>query len=266
MLTVTAIRHAWPEGAGFTIDRKHGYPDYTFLHFFGGIEIRLKDETIPAPPHTCILYRPGTPQFFLSRQALIHDWIHFSGNIEPLLARLNLPADTLIHPQRTDFITELVREMENEFFSQKCGRNELLTLKTKELFLKLVRACDGEYDVPVNTTTEEHLRKLRAEIFLSLSHPWTIAEMASRMNLSPSRFFSVYRSLYGNSPTDDLICARIDAAKNVLAFTDKPVIHIAESLGYNNLTHFIRQFKTRTGKSPTEYRKSVNPPDKKRPS
>ena len=87
---------------------------------------------------------------------------------------------------------------------------------------------------------------------------WTVAEMAARMNLSQSRFFSVYRSFYGNSPTDDLIRARIDAAKNALAFTDQPVARIAENLGYNNLTHFIRQFKALTGVSPSVYRKEHN--------
>ena len=258
MLTVTAIRHAWPESAGFTIDRKNGHPDYTFLHFFGGIEIDVGGERITAPHHTCILYRPGTPQNFHSRQDLIHDWIHLSGDVEPLLARLNLPTDTLLHPQLTDFITDLIREMESEFFSQKSGKTELLCLKTEELLIKLSRACHGEYGAPVDTTTEERLRKLRGEVFLSLRHPWTVAEMAARMNLSQSRFFSVYRSFYGNSPTDDLIRARIDAAKNALAFTDQPVARIAENLGYNNLTHFIRQFKALTGVSPSVYRKEHN--------
>ena len=54
------------------------------------------------------------------------------------------------------------------------------------------------------------------------------------------------------------IRARIDAAKNALAFTDQPVARIAENLGYNNLTHFIRQFKALTGVSPSVYRKNIN--------
>lgn len=255
MLKITAIRHAWPERAGFCIDRKNGHPDYSFLHFTNGATIRLNDAFINVPHHTCILYRPGTPQYLYSRQPLIHDWFHFSGDPFPLLDGLGLPPDTMLHPLRSDFITDIVQEMESEFFAQKNGRDELLSLKISELFLKLSRAVSGEAAAVVATSTSERLRKLRGEIFLSLRHSWTVAEMASRVGLSESRFYSVYRSVYGSSPVDDLIRARIDAAKNALLFSSQPVSVIAESLGYNNLTHFIRQFRSFTGVSPSCYRK-----------
>ena len=119
MVAITAIRHAWPEPAGFVIDRKNGHPDYTFLHFFGGIEMDVRGTRIMVPHHSCILYRPGTPQYFHSHQPLIHDWIHLTGEVEPMLERLRIPTDTLLYPTRTDFITAITREMESEFFSQK---------------------------------------------------------------------------------------------------------------------------------------------------
>lgn len=255
MLKITAIRHAWPEHAGFCIERKNGHPDYSFIHFTNGATIRLRDELISVPHHTCILYRPGTPQYLYSRQPLIHDWLHFSGDPMPLLDGLELPVDTMLHPLRSDFITDIMQEMESEFYARKSGRDELLSLKISELFLKLSRAVSGESAAAVDTSTSERLRKLRGEIFLSLGHPWTVAEMASRVGLSESRFYSVYRSVYGSSPMDDLIHARIDAAKDALMFSSQPVSAIAESLGYNNLTHFIRQFRSFVGTSPSRYRK-----------
>lgn len=255
MLKITAIRHAWPEHAGFCIDRKNGRPDYSFIHFTNGATIRLNDQFITVPHHTCILYRPGTPQYIHSRQPLIHDWLHFIGDPMPLLDGMGLPLDTMLHPLRSDFITDIMQEMESEFFAQKTQRDELLSLKISELFVKLSRAVSGESAAAVDTSTSERLRKLRGEIFLSLGHPWSVGEMASSVGLSESRFYSVYRSVYGSSPMDDLIRARIDAAKNALLFSSQPVSAIAESLGYNNLTHFIRQFRSFTGTSPSRYRK-----------
>lgn len=254
MLKITAIRHAWPEHAGFTLDRKNGHPDYSFVHFSNGAEIRLNGELVTVPHHACILYRPGTPQYIHSRYGLIHDWFHFNGD-ETLPEQFGIPTDTLFYPLRSDFITDIIREMESEFLAERSGRDELLSLKTAELFIKLSRAVSGESTAVVDTSTSERLRKLRGEIFLSLDHPWSVAEMASRVGLSESRFYSVYRSVYGNSPMDDLIRARIDAAKNALSFSNQPVYAIAESLGYNNPTHFIRQFRSFTGISPAKYRK-----------
>ena len=258
MLNITAVRHAWPEPAGFYINRRNGHPEYTFLHFINGTEIRIDGKQVSVPHHTCIIYRPGTPQYFYNQKPLIHDWMHLTGDLSDLLENLKIPMDTLLYPQRFDFITDIMRELESEFYSQKSGRERILTLKTEELFIKLARSCSGEYEAAVDTSTEERLRKLRDEIFLSLGHHWTVSEMAERVSLSESRFYGVYRSVYGTSPIDDLIRARIDAAKKALTFTSQSVSQIAEGLGYNNLTHFTRQFKAFAGISPAAYRKSGN--------
>ena len=77
MFKTESIRHAWPEKAGFAINRPKGHWQYTFLHFFNSVEILAEGKLTKAPPHACILYRPGTPQYFISRQPLTHDWIHF---------------------------------------------------------------------------------------------------------------------------------------------------------------------------------------------
>ena len=33
------IRHAWPEQAGFCLNRRNGYPGYSFVHFLTSVEI-----------------------------------------------------------------------------------------------------------------------------------------------------------------------------------------------------------------------------------
>jgi YesN/AraC family two-component response regulator len=54
---------------------------------------------------------------------------------------------------------------------------------------------------------------------------------------------------------NDVICARIDAAKVLLVSSpDTSVTELAEKLGYKNPYHFIRQFKKITGITPGAYR------------
>ena len=94
-------------------------------------------------------------------------------------------------------------------------------------------------------------------MFSSLQEHHSIESLAKRVNLSPSRFFALYRKIYGTSPIEDLIVARIRSAKNKLAYSEATVEAIAASLAYDNTTHFIRQFKSRVGTTPSAYRKQV---------
>jgi AraC-like DNA-binding protein len=80
--------------------------------------------------------------------------------------------------------------------------------------------------------------------------------MASLAYLSPSRFHALYRAVFGISPMDDLIHARIDTAKNRLSDTEETVQNLSEQLGYRNVTHFCRQFKQLTGMTPVQFRAS----------
>lgn len=255
-MILTGIRHSWPEKAGFCLNRKYGHADYSFVHFITGVTISLNGITVDIPEHTCLIYRPGTPQFFKSTGPLLHDWFHISDVSEAFFEHMNLPLDTPLYPRHSSFITAIVQEMENEYFARKTCFEELISLKLTELFIKLSRACFDEPSLSVDMPTSERLRKLRSEVLSSLHYPWTVAEMAARIPLSESRFYSVYRAFYGTSPVDDLIHARIDSAKNALLFTDQSISTIAESLGYNNVSHFIRQFHGTVGLSPTQYRKS----------
>lgn len=254
MIKIESARHSWQEKAGFVIDRPNGHKHYTFLHFFGSVELLVGGELVKTSPHACILYDIGTPQYFFSRTTLMHDWIHLSGDLLPKLQAVGLEFDRLYYPAGSHFITAITQEIETEYFAKRSCREAMLELKTEELLIKLFRACSGQLEPGVDIDMEERLRKLRSDVFLSLEHPWTVFEMAQSVGLSESRFYAAYRAVFSNSPTDDLIKARIDSAKNALLFGNETVSRIAESLGYNNVTHFIRQFKSLTGFSPAKFR------------
>ena len=254
MITVTACRHMYPEKPGFLIDRKGGHPRYTFLHFHGSVEIRLGGETIQTLPHGVILYRPGTPQYFYSRENLLHDWFHFEASYEeiPLCA---FRPDRVYYPSCHRFLTKAVAELETEFFAGHYGGQILMDGRIKELFIRLERDLTREKEPSVDHETLEKFRFLRGEMLSSPEERFSVADLAQKAGISPSRFHALYKNIFGTSPCNDLICARIRQAKNsLIAGTDR-IETIAEALGYENTTHFIRQFKSRVGESPSSYRK-----------
>ena len=256
MVEITGIRHAWPEPAGFKILRPQGHGDYTFLHFLNEVHMTLGGEELVLPPDSFILFDIGTPQYFESRVPLAHDWMHFRGDISALLRESGLETDRVYTINGGTFITRIVKEIETEFFWSRDCREVLMDLKLRELFLRLGRAAQGQEPEAVDLATVQKFKYLRARIFSSLNERWTVARMAETVGYSPSRFNTIYHTVYGISPTADLIEARVNRAKNLLLLEDLSVEKIGEWLGYQNTTHFIRQFKSRVGVSPSVYRKN----------
>ena len=254
-ITVTRVRHSWPEAAGFTINRPKGTDDFTFIYFHNSVDLLLQGKIQTTEPGSCILFRPGTPQWFRSTEPLKHDWMHLTGPVEELLLQLDLQTDKVYVPGHGLFITDIVRQIEQEHFSKPDRHTLMQELKFRELLLKLSRSCNR--DLPhkgLKPATEKQLQQVRSTVFSALGDSWTVEKMAGLCYLSPSRFHTVYRTLFGISPTEDLIQARIENAKNRLSGTADTVREIADSLGYRNVTHFCRQFKESTGVTPSQYR------------
>ena len=254
-ITVTRVRHSWPEVAGFTINRPKGDETYTFLYFHNSVELMLCGNVIVTVPGSWIIFKPRTPQWFCSRGPLKHDWMHLTGPVDEALLQVGLEADRLYILQNGSFITDAVRKIEQEHFSQPAHHHLMEELKFRELLLKLSRSCNS--DVPrkrPKPATERQLQQVRSTVFSNLGDSWTVEKMAELCYLSPSRFHTVYRNLFGISPTEDLIRARIENAKHRLSGSTDTIQEIADSLGYKNVTHFCRQFKTFTTLTPSQYR------------
>ena len=255
MIEFTSLRHAYPEQSGFFIDRPNGHINYTFLHFFNSVNIKYNGDLITTKPDAVIIYDIGTPQFFQSPAPLVHDWMHIKGDLSLILAKYNLKTDTIYYPKKPNFITELTYELAYEYYSNHDYNQTLLNLKFEELIIKLSRALNEQSIPYLSFETKANFQSLRNKMLSDFSKHWTTEEMANEVGFSQSRFYHIYKSLYGIPPTNDIINARIEKAKYLLFCEKKSVAETAEMLGYDNTTHFIRQFRSKTRYSPTEYKK-----------
>lgn len=253
-MKIKSARHTYPERDGFIIDRKNGLYEYTFLHFYNSVTMHLNGEKIITSPHAVIIFNKKTPQYFKSNGPLLHDWFHFDGECVEIFKNYGIEFDKIYYPGSFDFITKITKELEKECFAGGFCSDELINIKFKELLLKLRRSLD---DDKTNITKDicERLRTARGEVFSTLDKKWTVAEMAQIAGFSQSRFFKLYKTAFGVSPTNDLINARIESSKNLLLTTKLKITEIAERHGYDNVTHFIRQFKKVVGVTPEAFRK-----------
>lgn len=101
-----------------------------------------------------------------------------------------------------------------------------------------------------DTAVDEIARQLRQDP----GRDWTVAEMAKRAVLSRAQFTRRFVQQFGMSPAQYLIQARIDRAHQLLTESGMTVGQTAAALGYTDVPYFSRQYKQRTGRSPSQDR------------
>lgn len=87
----------------------------------------------------------------------------------------------------------------------------------------------------------------------------SINALAEIVYLNPVYLSRAYRQATGNKLSEYVLARRMKKAKQLLLQPGKKVSEIAYQVGFESAAHFSRVFKKVTGKSPQEYRDSINP-------
>lgn len=126
-------------------------------------------------------------------------------------------------------IHHLHREVVDEFI----GRMQLL--HKPHLYSKQVTAClDYIYD--------------------NLHNRITLEELAAVADLSPSYLSRLFHKEVGTTISRYITSKRIDAAENMLKFSEYSFVDISNYLCFSSESHFIHTFKKHTGYTPRAYR------------
>lgn len=104
------------------------------------------------------------------------------------------------------------------------------------------------------------LRRLcRARDMLREVHnrPLSIREVASEARMSPFHFIRQFQAVFGQTPHQFRIQARLERAKSLLALSDYSVTDVCMEVGFASLGSFSDLFARRVGTSPSAYRRQV---------
>ena len=99
------------------------------------------------------------------------------------------------------------------------------------------------------------LNEIRVHVHSDLARKWTVREMAEMEGLNPTRFALEYKVLFGVSPIDDLIDARVNRAEYMLTHLAYTIKQIAKECGFDSEEYFSRAFHRRRGCTPSQSRK-----------
>jgi AraC-like DNA-binding protein len=84
---------------------------------------------------------------------------------------------------------------------------------------------------------------------------FSMAKMESHFGLSASYISRIFKANTGNTIIETLTAIRLETAKNLLKSTSFLIDDIAEHIGYEDVTYFIRVFKNKFAATPLQYRK-----------
>ena len=85
----------------------------------------------------------------------------------------------------------------------------------------------------------------------------TLNIIREKFNVSPAYFSREFKRRTGMCFNDYLAEKRFDYAKKLLEYSDMTVTDICYESGFNDYANFERNFKTRYGNSPRQYRKNA---------
>ena len=129
------------------------------------------------------------------------------------------------------------------------GIDEIICGMEDRLKGKMISMSSGTFSY------KDQFIAMRDNIFRHPEKEWNIEALTRSMGLSKSHFHRIYKELFGTSCKEDIISSRLEKVKWLLDNTSLTVARIAEESGYSNTSHFIRQFSSRTGLTPSAYRR-----------
>lgn len=133
---------------------------------------------------------------------------------------------------------------------------------SSQIFIKLklleLLCCLNEEDPTMLQLLVDLRRELRPDFTTvlenHLTEPLSIRELAILCGRSLSSFRRDFYSIYNMSPSQWIREKRLLKAEEFLRNTRLPVTDICYTMGFENIAHFSRLFKSKFGRSPSAYR------------
>ncbi len=201
-------------------------------------------------PEGEFVYHGPTPEM---KEGFVNDWLYVAGEdfINEVM-RLELPVGKPFSVGGERHLARFIEKAERERAYAEEGHERMTELFLSEALIKIARS----YKRGEGRDATAKITALRGELAAEPKKNWTLSEMAERCGYSESRFSALYKTVYGLSPVADLIGIRLEQAKFLLLYSNKPISEIAFEVGFSTVFYFSNYFKKYEGVSPKTYRES----------
>jgi AraC-like DNA-binding protein len=244
-------------------DWARGLHDYDLWFVWSGRGLmKAGTESVELAPGTCVWMRPGR-RYVAEQEAsapLGVNFIHFrlqrGGRNLPLSAFV--PPFEVMRTRQLELVDGLMRRV-IELASAARG-DDVASHLMGALLMELTRERDAAPAADAMGLDQHHrdvILGAAAEIRESPGRVPSVEALARRAGYSVDHFSRVFAKVTGSRPQDYAINARIERARQLLSESDLTIGMVAEALGFRDIFFFSRQFRQKTGQTPTEFRRSL---------
>lgn len=221
-----------------------------------------KRNTVLTQPSLIFLPRPCQHRLFAHDSdgaRLLCASMDFEGGIDnPLSASL---PDMLVLPlDELPLLATTLTWMFEEAADGQCGKEAVINRLFELLIILLFRHLLDQNQLQTGLMAglaDPRLAHSLISVHDAPYHPWSIAEMADKSNMSRSAYAAHFRTIVGQTPAEYLLSWRVSLAQKLLR-EGRAINLIAADVGYDSPSALARAFRRKTGVSPREWTKSVN--------
>lgn len=239
-------------GVSYTVIRDAGREDYHLIYVTRGTVIATYNGRMHTmTPGDFLIYPPHAPQWYERSGESCDRWIHFNGfQVADILddAGINVGVTRCRPSSEVKALFDRIRPRAD------VGSADAYNSDTG-LLVALLYAL-GNASSTDSATFDSRIASCIAFMNDSYTKPITVSLLASRCNLSDSRFLALFKHEMGVSPISYLQNLRIEQAKHLLQSTRLSVGEVSVSVGYEDPLYFSKVFKSHVGISPQGYREN----------
>ena len=149
----------------------------------------------------------------------------------------------------------LVRMLEQDKFERLIELLRLLQYLALTEEAEILNASG--FAMTVNALDQKRMRRIFEYVEHTFREEAGLQEVAGKLNMTVPAFCRYFKKMSGKTFTGFVNEFRVAHACRLLAEEDQTIAAIAFESGFNNLSHFNRQFKRTTGVNPSTYRKGL---------
>lgn len=191
---------------------------------------------------------------FFIEDKLIKDFVDQNIELFPEETKVSFDNSALLVLHSNDKFGKFAESVLPYFKSKTKYLNQFLKLKLHELLLHLME-FDNKDELRsvlklIYRGEKEDLGYLMQNYYLK---PLTISELSKLSGRSLSGFKRDFQEQFGVSPAVWIRSKRLSRAAFLLKNSDKNVSEVADEVGFESISHFIKLFKETYGKTPAKY-------------
>ncbi len=188
----------------------------------------------------------------------VEHWIECQGPVFDAAARTGLirPEQGLLKPASSHELSDCFERCHSFARVDGVANQDLLSTLGIHLLALLGHLRRGERGF--TQAMDAVVQRAHSLIALRCQEPLDLSALAAELGVGYSHLRHSFVSRVGISLRQHYLNTRIQKAQDFLLNTGKSVKEIAEILGFDSSSHFSKQFKSRLGASPRNWRHKLN--------